>query len=58
MSAPITRPPARTLHLQGLEIKQLEGERKWIGQEKARDVSAFNAREIAGINHRYDRRQS
>jgi len=45
------------LHLQGLEIKQLEGERKWIGQEKARDVTAFNAREIAAINQRYDRQQ-
>lgn len=45
------------LHLQALEIKQLEGERKWIGEEKARDVSAFNAREIAAINQRYDRQQ-
>jgi len=43
------------LHLQSLEIKHLEGERKFIGQEKARDVSAFNNREIAAINQRYDR---
>lgn len=43
------------IHLQGLEIKHLDGERRWIEQQKARDVSAFNAREIAAINQRYDR---
>jgi hypothetical protein len=43
------------LHLQGLEIKHLENERKFIGQEKAKDVSVFNAKEIAAINQRYDR---
>ena len=43
------------LHLQGLEIKHLENERKFIGQEKAKDVSAFNNKEIAAINQRYDR---
>ena len=43
------------LHLQGREIKHLEDERKFIEQEKARDVSAFNQKEMAGINHRYDR---
>ena len=43
------------LKLQGLEIKQLEGERTWIGKEQARDVSAFNNKEITGINQRYDR---
>ena len=43
------------LHLQGLEIKHLENERKFIGQEKAKDVSVFNNKEIAAINHRYDR---
>ena len=43
------------LHLQGLEIKHLENERKFITQEKAKDVSAFNAKEIAAINQRYDR---
>jgi hypothetical protein len=45
------------LHLQGLEIKHLESERKWIAEQKARDVSALNAKEIAGINNRYDRQQ-
>ena len=43
------------LHLQGLEIKHLENERKFIGQEKAKDVSVFNNKEIAAINQRYDR---
>jgi hypothetical protein len=43
------------LHLQGLEIKHLENERKFITQEKARDVTAFNNKEIAAINQRYDR---
>jgi hypothetical protein len=43
------------LHLQGLEIKHLESERKWIEQERARDISAFNQKEIAAINQRYDR---
>src|ERR1700730_5991337 len=43
------------LHLQGLEIKQLEGERAWIGKERERDVSVFNNKEIASINLRYDR---
>jgi len=43
------------LHLQGLEIKHLENERKFISQEKAKDVSAFNNKEIAAINNRYDR---
>jgi hypothetical protein len=43
------------LHLQGLEIKHLENERKFISQEKAKDVSAFNNKEIAAINQRYDR---
>jgi hypothetical protein len=43
------------LKLQGLEIRQLEGERTWIGKERERDVSAFNNKEIAGINQRYDR---
>jgi hypothetical protein len=45
------------LKLQGLEIKQLEGERAWIGKERERDVSAINDREIAGINQRYDRQR-
>ena len=45
------------LHLQGLEIKQLENERKWIEQQKARDHSEFNAQEIRAINGRYDRHQ-
>jgi hypothetical protein len=45
------------LHLQGLEIKQLEGERKYIEQQKARDHSDFNAQEIRAINSRYDRHQ-
>jgi hypothetical protein len=40
------------LHLQGLEIKHLENERKFIGQEKAKDVTTFNNKEIAAINHR------
>jgi hypothetical protein len=43
------------LHLQGLEIKHLENERKWIDQERARDVSTFNQKELAAINQRYDR---
>jgi hypothetical protein len=43
------------VHLQGLEIKHLEQERKFIGQEKAKDVTPFNNKEIAAINHRYDR---
>jgi hypothetical protein len=43
------------LHLQGLEIKHLENERKFIGQEKAKDVTPFNTKEIAAINQRYDR---
>jgi hypothetical protein len=43
------------LHLQGLEIKHLENERKFIGQEKAKDVSVFNNKEIVAINQRYDR---
>src|SRR4051812_32534103 len=43
------------LHLQGLEIKHLEGERRWIEQERARDVSVFNTKEIGAINQRYDR---
>ena len=43
------------LHLQGLEIKHLENERKFITQEKAKDVSAFNSKEISAINQRYDR---
>jgi len=43
------------LHLQGLEIKHLENERKFITQEKAKDVTAFNNKEIAAINQRYDR---
>ncbi len=43
------------LHLQGLEIKHLENERKFITQEKAKDVSTFNNKEIAAINNRYDR---
>jgi hypothetical protein len=45
------------LKLQGLEVKQLEGERTWIAQEQARDVSVLNNQEIAGINQRYDRQQ-
>ena len=44
------------VHLQGLEIKHLEGERVWLQKEKARDVSPFNLKEIAAINQRYDRR--
>jgi hypothetical protein len=43
------------LHLQGLEIKHLESERKWIDQERARDVSTFNQKELSAINQRYDR---
>jgi hypothetical protein len=43
------------LLLQGLEIRHLENERKWIDQQKARDVSEFNRRELAAINQRYDR---
>ena len=43
------------LHLQGLEIKHLENERKFIGQEKAKDVSVFNNKEIATMDLRYDR---
>jgi hypothetical protein len=43
------------LHLQGLEINHLQSERKWIEQERARDMSAFNTREITAINQRYDR---
>jgi hypothetical protein len=43
------------LHLQGLEIKHLENERKWIEQERARDVTAFNQKELSGISQRYDR---
>jgi hypothetical protein len=43
------------LKLQALEIKQLEGERAWIGKERERDVSVFNNKEIASINLRYDR---
>jgi hypothetical protein len=43
------------LHLQGLEIKHLENERKWIDQERARDVSTFNQKELSAINQRYDR---
>ena len=43
------------LHLQGLEIKHLENERKFITQEKAKDVTVFNNKEIAAINQRYDR---
>ena len=43
------------LHLQGLEIKHLENERKFIAQEKAKDVTAFNNKEIGAINQRYDR---
>jgi hypothetical protein len=43
------------LHLQGLEIKHLEGERRWIAAEQARDVTAFNQKEITAINQRYDR---
>jgi hypothetical protein len=43
------------LHLQGLEIKHLGDERKWIAEQKARDVSAFDNKEIAAINQRYDR---
>jgi hypothetical protein len=43
------------LHLQGLEIKHLESERKWIAEQKARDVAPFNTRELAAINQRYDR---
>src|SRR5271169_6311884 len=43
------------LHLQGLEIKHLEGERRWIATEQARDVTAFNQKEITAINQRYDR---
>ena len=45
------------LHLQGLEIKHLENERKFIAQEKAKDVTPFNNKEIAAINQRYDRLQ-
>jgi exonuclease VII large subunit len=45
------------LHLQSLEIKHLESERKWINEQKARDVSVFDRREIASINQRYDRQQ-
>jgi len=43
------------LHLQGLEIKHLDNERKWISQERARDVSTFNQKELSAINQRYDR---
>jgi hypothetical protein len=43
------------LHLQGLEINHLQNERKWIEQERARDMSAFNTKEIGAINQRYDR---
>ena len=43
------------LHLQGLEIKHLENERKFITHEKAKDVTVFNNKEIAAINQRYDR---
>ena len=43
------------VNLQALEIKQLEGERAWIGKERERDVSVFNNKEIAAINQRYDR---
>ena len=43
------------LHLQGLEIKHLENERKFIAQEKAKDVTPFNNKEIAAIDLRYDR---
>jgi hypothetical protein len=43
------------LHLQGFELRQLENDRKMIAQEKAKDVSVFNNKEIAAINQRYDR---
>lgn len=43
--------------MQGREIKMLESERTWIEQQKARDVSEFNNKEIAAINQRYDRLQ-
>ena len=43
------------LQLQGLEIKHLENDRKVIAREKAKDVSAFNNKEIAAIDQRYDR---
>lgn len=42
-------------HLQGLEIKHLEGERAWVGKERERDRSVFNNKEINAINQRYDR---
>jgi hypothetical protein len=43
------------LHLQGLEIKHLDNERKFIAQEKAKDVTPFNNKEIAAVDLRYDR---
>ena len=43
------------LHLQDREIRHLENERKFIAQEKAKDVTAFNNKEVAAINQRYDR---
>jgi hypothetical protein len=43
------------LHLQAREVKSLESEKAWVEKERARDVSTMNAKEIAAINHRYDR---
>ncbi len=43
------------VQLQGREIKSLESEKVWIEKERARDVSSMHAKEIAGINQRYDR---
>ena len=43
--------------LQALEIKHLDGERKWIEQQRARDNSALNQKELAAINQRFDRQQ-
>ncbi len=45
------------VEVQGRELKLLESERTWIEQQKARDVSPMNNKEIAGINQRYDRLQ-
>src|SRR3954452_8077764 len=40
----------------GRELKMLESERTWIEQERARDVTPMNNKEITAINLRHDRR--